>query len=69
MGEGLREPKNSFQCTIRKLAEAAMSVTHHDAADYEPGYIHEVRAMEKKFSRILKGRMKPMPRARQGDSA
>ena len=60
MMDRLPDPKNSFQWTIRELAEAAMTVTHHDAADTEPGYISEVRSMERRFSRILKGKMKPM---------
>lgn len=51
----LREPKTRFQRMVRRLAEAAMGVTHHDAAEEEPGYIHEVAAMERKFTRILSG--------------
>lgn len=43
---------------VRRLAETAMSVTHHDAADYEPGYIHEVETMEQKFTTILRGKLK-----------
>jgi hypothetical protein len=53
----LREPKGPFQQTIRRLADAAMSVTHHDAAAHEPGYIHEVQAMERRFSAILRGKL------------
>jgi hypothetical protein len=60
----LADPQNPFQQTVRLLAEAAMSVTCHDAAETEPGYIHDVQAMERKFSRILKGKMKLMRRAR-----
>lgn len=53
--EPLREPKSDFQRLIRRLAEAAMQVTHHDAADHEPGYIHEVQAMERRFGPMLRG--------------
>lgn len=55
----LREPKGKFQEVIRQLAEIAMSVTHHDASDDEPGYILEVRVMERRFTNLLRGKMKP----------
>lgn len=55
----LREPKGKFQELIRRLAEVAMSVTHHDAAHHEPGYIHEVQSMERQFTNILRGKIKP----------
>lgn len=58
-GGPLREPKGIFQLTIRKLAEAAMAVTHHDIGDDEPSYVHEVRTLEAKFTNILRGKMKP----------
>lgn len=54
----LKEPRTPREILLRHLAEAAMSVTHHDASDTEDGYIHEVRDMERKFSRILHGKMK-----------
>lgn len=60
--EPLAEPRNSFQETMRALADAAMSVTQHDSNEAEPGYINAVREMERKFARILKGKMKPMKR-------
>lgn len=49
----LEEPRSDFQRLIRELAEDAMSVTHHDAAESEPGYIHEVQAMERRFRKRL----------------
>jgi hypothetical protein len=54
----LREPKGRFQEVVRRLAEAAMSVTHHDASEDEPGYIFEVQSMERKFTNILRGKMR-----------
>lgn len=63
----LRTPKGRFQETIRKLAEAAMSITHHDASDHEDGYINEVRAMEEKFTHILRGKIKPDRAAKEGE--
>ena len=59
----LREPKGHFQETVRRLAEAAMSVTHHDANEAEIGYIHEVESMEAKFSAILRGFLTKRTRA------
>ena len=53
----LTAPSSPFQECLRQLAVAAMSVTHHDAADTEPGYIHEVQAMERRFRPILRGYM------------
>ena len=55
----LREPKGLFQQTVRRLATAAMIVTHHDASEDEPGYIHEVQEMERRFTNILRGKIKP----------
>ncbi len=52
--ESLSTPRTPFAETLRRLADAAMSVTHHDAATDEPGYIHEVQIMENKFRRILR---------------
>lgn len=57
--EPLKDPKTSREVLLRKLAEAAMSVTHHDASEHEDGFIHEVRTMEEKFSMILRGKLKP----------
>ena len=55
----LAEPKTKMGALVRRLAETAMSVTHHDAADYEPGYIHEVETMERRFTAILRGKLRP----------
>ncbi len=49
----LNEPSTVLEETMRALAEAAMSCTHHDIGDTEPEYIHEVNAMEHKFRPIL----------------
>lgn len=51
----LPSPKGQYATLLRRLAEAAMSVTHHDASDDEPGYRHEVQAMERRFRRIFSG--------------
>ena len=59
----LPDPKNSFQVLMRRLAEAAMSCTHHDIDHSEPEAIHEIVNMERRFSKILKGKVKPMRRA------
>jgi chromosome segregation ATPase len=58
MNEQLRDPRGKFQKVVRRLAEAAMSVSNHDSAEYEIGYIHEVQSMERKFAAILRGKMK-----------
>ena len=59
----LREPNGDFQWTIRRLAEAAMSVTHHDIDSREIEAIHEINSMECKFTNILRGKFKsPHPR-------
>lgn len=50
----LRAPRTPFQRLVRELAEQAMSVTHHDASEYEAGYIHEVDSMERKFGPIIR---------------
>jgi len=55
----LPEPRGARAELLRRLAEAAMSITHHDASDTEDGYISEVRSMERKFSNILRGKLKP----------
>lgn len=55
----LKEPKTRMAVLVRRLAEAAMSVTNHDAADHEPGYIHEVESMERRFAQILRGKLRP----------
>jgi hypothetical protein len=57
-GARLKEPKTKMGVLVRRLAEVAMSVTHHDAADTEPGYIHEVQSIERKFTAILRGKLK-----------
>jgi hypothetical protein len=64
--EPLREPKSDFQKLVRRLAEAAMQVTHHDAADYEQGYIHEVQLMERRFGPMLRGFMAAKTRKAKG---
>ena len=56
--ERLKEPKTKMAILVRRLAERAMSVTHHDAADNEPGYIHEVQTMERKFTALLRGKIR-----------
>lgn len=71
--EPLREARTPRERLLRALADAAMSVTHHDAHEAEPGYIHEVEAMEKRFALILRGKLvtayrSPSPR-RQHDDA
>jgi hypothetical protein len=50
----LREPTSDFQELLRRLALQAMSVTHHDAADTEEGFVHEVEAMERAFRKTLR---------------
>lgn len=57
MSDTLREPKGFFQETVRRLAEAAMSVTHHDISNDEPEAISEIQSMEKKFTNILRGKL------------
>lgn len=57
MGDTLREPKGFFQVTVRRLAEAAMSVTHHDIDYAEPEAISEIQAMERLFTSILRGKL------------
>jgi len=54
----LREPKGRFQENVRRLAEAAMSVTHHDINADAPEYISEMQSLERKFTAILKGKLK-----------
>ncbi|MFC7663661.1 hypothetical protein ACFQWF_14505 [Methylorubrum suomiense] len=61
----LREPKTPFQHLVRRLAETAMSVTHHDASEHEPGFIHEVAQMERKFGPIIRGYMAAQARSRR----
>lgn len=56
--EMLKEPKSKMGILVRRLAETAMSITHHDASDSEPGYIHEVQAMERRFTAILRGKLR-----------
>jgi hypothetical protein len=51
----LPEPRSRYAELLRRLAEAAISVTNHDAGEHEPGYMHEVEVMEKKFRHILSG--------------
>ena len=57
--EPLADPVGKVATLVRALAEAAMSVTHHDAAETEPGYIHEVQSMERRFTALLRGKLKP----------
>lgn len=70
MADTLREPKGFFQVTVRRLAEAAMSVTHHDIDYAEPEAIHEIQAMERLFTLILRGKLvrhTPPPQPREAD--
>jgi len=55
MSEKLREPKGAFQEVVRRLAEEAIAVTHHDIGEHEPEYISEVRSMERRFTNVLRG--------------
>lgn len=57
MSDTLREPKGFFQTTIRQLAEKAMQITHHDIDHSEPEAIHEIQAMERAFTNILRGKL------------
>lgn len=52
--ERLPEPITLLDEAVRKLAEAAMSVTHHDIDSSEPEAIHEILAMERKFRPVLR---------------
>ena len=52
----LREPRGFFQETVRKLAEVAIDVTHHD--DQEPEYTNEMQALERRFTNILRGKLR-----------
>ncbi|MBM7046084.1 hypothetical protein [Rhizobium lusitanum] len=54
----LREPKGLFQETVRKLSEAAMSVTHHDIDYAEPEAVNEIQSMERMFTNILRGKIR-----------
>lgn len=56
--EKIADPKSKMDALVRRLAEAAMSITHHDASDEEPGYIHEVQSMERRFTAILRGKLR-----------
>lgn len=56
--ESLREPKSPFQETIRRLADAAMTATHHDIDHRDTEAIHEIESMERKFTNILRGKLK-----------
>lgn len=47
------DPRTPFERTIRKLAEAAMSVCHHDCGETDIEWHHEIRALERKFFAIL----------------
>jgi hypothetical protein len=50
----LPEPTTALGELLRSLADTAMSITHHDAADDEPGYRHEVEEMERRFSPLIR---------------
>jgi hypothetical protein len=55
----LRPPRTKRQELLRALAEAAMSITHHDAdPNHEPGAAREVESMEQKFSALLRGKLR-----------
>ena len=71
MGEvtELRRQKTVFQKLVRRLAEEAMSVTHHDASPDEPGYVHEVDTMERRFSNHIRAFMSARTRKQNGRSA
>lgn len=56
--EELPEPKTKGQRTIRQLAEAAIGVTMHDVGDDLPEYRNAIKAMESRFAKILKGKLK-----------
>lgn len=68
----LKTPKGRFQEMVRRLAEEAMSVTHHDIDHAEPEAIHEIEAMELRFTNILRGYLSARSKARArsgGDNA
>ena len=48
----LREPKGKFQEMVRRLAEEAITVTHHDAD--EQSFASEVTSMERRFTNVLR---------------
>lgn len=62
MGEKLKEPMGHFQVLVRKLAEEAMSAIHHDAS--EPEHSNEVRALERRFTNVLRGYLSARSRER-----
>ena len=49
-------PVSTFDRKLRLLAEAAMSVCHHDCGECDPEWHYEVEAMERKFRKILRPR-------------
>lgn len=53
----LRTPRGWFQETIRTLADAAMTVTHHDIGETEPEYVSEMQQLERRFTNILRGKL------------
>lgn len=56
--ERLKEPRTKMGHLTRRLAEAAMSLIHHDSAENESEYVHEVEAMQRRFSQILRGKIR-----------
>jgi hypothetical protein len=51
--ERLSDPRTPLDFVVRELAEAAMSVTHHDCSEYDIEYVHEIQCMERRFRRIV----------------
>ena len=55
----LKSPKTPSAELLRALAQAAMSVTHHDAdPEFEVEAAHEVETMERRFSALLRGKLR-----------
>lgn len=48
------EARTPFGELLHDLADAAMSVNHHDIGEDEPEYIHETEAMKRRFRPILR---------------
>jgi hypothetical protein len=53
-GKALAEPRTPLQQLCRDLADAAMSVTHHDIGLHETEAVSEVQSMERKFRRLIR---------------
>lgn len=63
----LREPKGPFQRLVRRLAEEALTCTHHDADEIHAA--SEINAMERRFTNILRGYLAAESRRRALDEA